>query len=312
MKNEISVAIVQAAPVFNQLEASMAKLETLAKTAAHEGAEIVVFGECWLAGYPVWLDYCPEMAFWDAAATKQVFANMLENSVTVPGPETARLSEISKKNNISLVLGINERTSTGTLYNSLLIFSNEGDCLLHHRKLMPTYTEKMLYGLGDGFGLTTVETRSIQLGGLICWEHWMPHARQALHDMGEQIHVALWPNVHEMLQIASRSYAFEGRCFVLAAGQILRVRDIPQSLSLPTEYQDSPEHLLLRGGSCIIGPDGHYIHSPVFDKETILYAHLPMNKIWEEKMTLDVSGHYARKDIFSFSINKKRESKHYE
>ena len=306
MKKQIVVAIVQAAPVFNDLDASLSKLEKLAVKAAQEGAEIVVFGECWLAGYPVWLDYCPEMGLWDAAPTKAVFAEMVENSVEVPGAICKQLGSIAKENNIILITGINERTPTGTLYNSFLIFSNNGERVLHHRKLMPTYTEKMLYATGDAFGLKSVQIGGLKIGGLICWEHWMPHARQALHDTGEQIHIALWPNVHEMLQLASRSYAFEGRCFVMAAGQLLKAEDLPKALKLPDEIINKPDTLLLKGGSCVIGPDGKYMQKPVFDRETIIYERLNLDRIWQEKMALDVSGHYSRNDIFKFKVNRSR------
>ena len=312
MSDKISVAIVQAAPVFNDLAGSMAKLREWVDKAAKDGAEMVVFGECWLAGYPVWLDCCPDAALWDAAPTKEVFGQMLKNSVFVPGPETDELGKMAQEKNIVLALGVNERLQTGTLLNSFLIFSPSGELVHHHRKLMPTYTERMLYGLGDGKGLDVVEWKEVKIGGLICWEHWMPHARQAMHDRGEQIHVALWPNVHEMLQIASRSYAFEGRCFVLAAGQIIRAGDLPSGLRLPDHLQDQPDHLLLKGGSCIIGPDGSYICEPVFNKECILQAELSMDRIWQEKMTLDVSGHYARKDIFTFEVDKRRNTTKYE
>lgn len=169
---------------------------------------------------------------------------------------------------------------------------------------MPTYTEKLLYGLGDGAGLHTIDFKKAKLGGLICWEHWMPLSRQALHNEGEQIHIAVWPTVHDAHQLASRHYAFEGRCFVIAAGQILQLRDIPSELSRP-EGMDQ-DQWLLRGGSSVIGPDGTYILEPVFEQEAILYAEIDPDQVIAERMTLDVSGHYQRWDIFDFQVNKTR------
>ena len=176
----------------------------------------------------------------------------------------------------------------------------------HHRKLMPTYTERLVWGQGDGAGLQSVATAVGRLSSLVCWEHWMPLARQALHDSGEQIHVALWPTVKEMHQVASRQYAFEGRCYVLAAGSILRASDTPPELTLPAELADAPETLVMNGGSAIIAPDGRYLAGPLWDEEGILAAELDLRAITREQMTLDVSGHYSRPDVFRFRVRRKR------
>jgi predicted amidohydrolase len=207
-------------------------------------------------------------------------------------------------------MGINEKVSAGigngTIYNSLLTWNEKGELANHHRKLMPTHTERLLYGQGDGAGLQAVETSFGRIGGLICWEHWMPLTRQTMHNSGEHIHVAVWPNVHEMLQIATRAYAFEGRCFAVGVGQIMRVKDIPLELNLPDELKDKPEHLLLNGGSCIVGPDGQYILAPQFDIEGIFTAEVDLNRCAEERLALDVTGHYQRHDVFELTVNKKR------
>ena len=169
---------------------------------------------------------------------------------------------------------------------------------------MPTYTERLVWGQGDGRGLEAVDTPLGRVGGLVCWEHWMPLARQALHNSGEHIHVAVWPTVHEMHQIASRHYAFEGRCFVLAAGLVMQVKGLPNELRTAPEIAATPDDFLLRGGSCIIGPDGKYILEPVFDREVTLIADLDLHAIDREKMTLDVSGHYSRPDLFEFGLRR--------
>jgi len=308
MSDKITVAIVQASAVFMNLEASLAKAVSLIEQAARKGANLVAFGETWLAGYPAWLDYCPNAALWNHEPTKKVFARLRRNSVVVPGAETKILGKIAAKHKVVLVIGINERVEqgagNGTLYNCLLTFGANGKLINHHRKLVPTFTERLVWGQGDAAGLGAVKTDFGRVGSLVCWEHWMPLARQALHVSGEDVHVAVFPTVHEAHQIASRHYAFEGRCFVLAAGLIMKAADLPAELLSETELSKLPENIL-RGGSCIIAPDGGFIVEPIFDEETIITAELDLTRIDKEKMTLDVSGHYSRPDVFDFEVNRK-------
>ncbi len=307
MADKITVGIVQASPVFMNLEASLAKAVALIEQAAAQGAKLVTFGETWLAGYPAWLDYCPNAALWNHEPTKEVFARLRRNSVVVPGAETKTLGKVAAKHGIVLIIGINERieqgAGNGTLYNSLLTFGADGKLLNHHRKLVPTYTERMVWGQGDAAGLEAVKTDAGRVGSLVCWEHWMPLARQAMHNSGEHLHVAVFPTVHETHQIASRHYALEGRCFVLAAGLIMMAEDLPEQLLSQTDLSKLPENIL-RGGSCVIAPDGNFVTEPVFDVETIIIAELDLTRIDKEKMTLDVSGHYSRPDIFDFAVNR--------
>ncbi|MEO5720780.1 MAG: carbon-nitrogen hydrolase family protein [Chthoniobacterales bacterium] len=306
MPEKITVAIIQHAPVFMDLAASMDKAVGLIEAAARDGAQVVTMGETWLPGYPAWLDHCSEMGLWDHAPTKAVFARLRQNSVLVPGPETERLARLAAEHRITLVIGVNERVETGpgngTLYNSLLTFTPEGGLAVHHRKLVPTHTERLVWGPGDGRGLESTATPAGRIGGLICWEHWMPLARQALHLAGEQIHIAVWPTVHEMHQLASRHYAFEGRCFVLAAGLIMRAKDLPVEFAASSVCEGNPEAFLLRGGSAVIGPDGKYLVEPCFDRETTILAEIDPGAVDEERMTLDVAGHYSRPDLFEFRI----------
>ncbi|MDQ3252639.1 MAG: carbon-nitrogen hydrolase family protein, partial [Acidobacteriota bacterium] len=265
-------------------------------------------GETWLPGYPAWLDHSPHVALWNHEPTREVFAQMRRNSVVVPGRETETLGEVARELGVVIVIGVNERVEqgagNGTLYNSMLTFGEDGTLLNHHRKLVPTYTERLVWGQGDAAGLEAVTTSAGRVGGLICWEHWMPLARQTLHTSGEHIHVAVFPTVHEMHQIASRHYAFEGRCFVLAAGLLMKAGDLPGGLTATSEVGATPENLLLRGGSCLIAPDGSYIVEPVFDEELIITAELDLTMIDKEKMTLDVTGHYFRPDVFELKLNR--------
>jgi len=302
----LKVAIVQAAPVFQNLEASLDLAVGYIAKAASQGARLIVFGETWLPGYPAWLDYCPGAALWNHEPTKEVFAHLRANSVVVPGRATEMLAQAAKSYSAVVVIGINERVDAGpgngTLYNSLLTIDADGSIANHRRKLIPTYTERLVWGQGDGANLKAVDTAVGRVGGLVCWEHWMALARQVLHDSGEHIHIAVWPTVHEMHQVASRHYAFEGRCFVLAAGLLMRVGDLPHQLGLTEELSRNPDQLVLKGGSSIIGPDGKYLVEPVVDEERIILAELDMAAIDKELMTLDVSGHYQRADLFELTV----------
>jgi predicted amidohydrolase len=203
---------------------------------------------------------------------------------------------------VTVAIGIVERVATGagqgTLYNTLLTIGSTGELLNRHRKLMPTFTERLVWGLGDAQGVRAVETDIGRVGGLICWEHWMPLARQALHEAGEQIHVAAWPHVKEMNLVASRHYAFEGRCFVLCAGALQRADTLPPELEIDSSRVPARDSWVLRGGSCIIGPHGGFVAEPVYERETIVYGSLDLGRIAEESMTLDVTGHYSRPDCF--------------
>lgn len=308
--DSIRVAIVQARPAYYDLAASMERAQEWLQRAARAGAQLIVFGETWLPGYPAWLDYCERAALWDYPPTREVYARLAENSPAIPGPETERLGEWARALGVVLIIGVNERIERGpgqgTLYNSILTIDADGRLLNHHRKLMPTYSERLIWGQGDGAGLRAVDSAAGRIGSLVCWEHWMPLARQALHDSGEQIHAALWPTVKEMHQVASRQYAFEGRCFALAAGSVMLAEDTPPELALPAALAAAPQTPVLRGGSAIIAPNGDILAGPLWDEEGILRAELDLRAITREQMTLDVSGHYARPDIFRFRVRRQR------
>jgi nitrilase len=300
----IHVAVAQASSTYPDAQASLRKALTLIEEASAAGAKLVCLGETFLPGYPAWLDCCEGAALWNHSPVKEVFAELRANSVVVPGVETTALAEVAARLQIGIVIGINERVQDGpghgTLYNSLLFFGEDGRLVNHHRKLIPTYSERMIWGQGDANGLRCVKLHGINVGGLICWEHWMPLARQHMHNQGEEIHIAVWPTVHEMHQVASRHYAFEGRCFVLAAGQIMRAAALPATLC--SASPPPPEAFVERGGSAIIAPDGRYLAGPIFEDEVILSAILELKEIDREAMTLDVSGHYSRPDVFQLSV----------
>lgn len=306
MPNTVRVAIVQA-EVAPSLAEGLAHTAAFTAEAARQGAELVVFPETWLPGYPVWLDVCRDVALWDSDAVKRVYEHHANDSIDVDGDSGRALSRIAQECGVTMVIGATERVARGvgrgTLYNALLTYGPDGALLNHHRKLVPTYTERMVWGHGDANGLRAVDTPVGRVGGLVCWEHWMPLSRQALHESGEDIHVAAWPTVHEMNQVACRQYAFEGRCFVLAAGSLMRASQLPAELEPHPERVSSAESWVLRGGSCIIAPNGQYLVPPVFEATSLLHAELDLGMVRREHMSLDVAGHYSRPDVFNFSVN---------
>lgn len=297
------VAAIQATPVFLDREATIAKSCDLIAAAAAQGARVIGFPETWISGYPVWLDAAPGAALWGHAPAQAAYRRLVTSAITVPGPDVERLAAAAKAANAYVVVGAHERGG-GTLYCSLLYFGPDGSLLGVHRKLMPTYQERLLWGQGDGSGLHTFDTPLGTLGGLCCWEHWMPLARQAMHQQGETIHVAAWPHVGELHQLASRSYAFEGRAFVIATGMVLRKRDLPTDLELLASIPGEPDDLLQRGGSAIIGPDGGYLAGPVWEEEAIVVAEIDPERIVDERLTFDAAGHYNRPDVFEFRVRR--------
>jgi predicted amidohydrolase len=304
MRNRKTVAAIVQAEVAADLGSGLELTRQKALEAAAAGAELIVFPETWIPGYPAWLDSSRDAALWDHAPVKAVFGRIAENSVTIPGPALDRLADAAREAKATLVIGLSERVARGagrgTLYNSLITIAPDGRLLNHHRKLVPTYTERLIWGAGDVEGLRAVDTPAGRVSALVCWEHWMPLARQALHESGEDIHVAVWPTVHDLHQVASRQYAFEGRCFVLASGALMRASSLPPELEPHPDRVTGPDQWLLRGGSAIIGPDGKYLVEPVYDEPRILLAELDLRRASEESMTLDVTGHYHRPELFDF------------
>jgi predicted amidohydrolase len=307
----VKVALVQQPPVFLNLPKTLAKAEIIAEECAKNGAKIIVFPETWLAGYPIWLDEAPKAALWDYAPAKRLYQYLTENSLQIPSAESALLQKIAKQNAVYIVIGVHEQ-SGGTLYNTTIYLAPDGDYKIH-RKLTPTYTERLVWGVGDGSTLNVLETPYGILGGLICWEHWLPLARAAMHAKGEIIHTAQFPTVHERHQIASRHYAFEGQCFVLTSGCVMSKSDVLEGFeSLKTndkevfDLLDSMEKDLLQsGGSAIIAPDASYVVEPVFDESRIIYGELELDLVKQGHLLLDTDGHYSRPDVFELRVNEK-------
>ncbi len=307
-------AVIQHPPVFLNLDASVEKACSLIVGAAMgQEADLVVFPETWLPGYPVWIDSSPEAALWGHPAAKALYRLLADNSITLPGKHLDTLMEVARTTSTYVVMGAHERLG-GTLYNTMIFIHKDGEQFKVHRKLVPTYTERLVWGRGDGSTLSVLETEWGNLGGLICWEHWMPLARAAMHAKKETIHIAQWPWVRGLHQLASRHYAFEGQCFVIAAGCVLTKGDViegfhslgekdTQALELLEALPGEDEDLLMKGGSAVIGPDYRYVVEPVFEEPGIICAELDLDRVTEGQMLLDTDGHYSRPDVFRLEVN---------
>ena len=299
----IRAAAVQAAPVFLDLDASVAKAVSLVEEAASNGADLVAFPESWIPGYPAWIFGA---AGWDDPGAKKVYGRFHANAVAVPSPAADSLSRAAKAGDVVLVMGMTERDG-GTLYNSLLTVSPEGTILGVHRKIMPTHAERIVWGQGDGSSLFVADTPAGKVGGLICWEHWMPLTRFAMHAKGEEIHVAAWPEVGdpELHRFASRHYVFEGRCFsVCVMGASLRPGALPAGFELPGAMGAADDFAAAaKPGTAIFAPDGTVVAEAIAGEETIVYGDLDLGRIAEEQQALDVVGHYNRPDIFDLRVD---------
>ncbi len=310
-EKKIKVASVQHPPVYLNLDESIELAKKYIDECAANGANLISFPETWLPGYPIWLDASPNVALWDHKPAKDLFRILFENSIEIPSKQLNELCEIAKKNETIIIMGAHERDG-GTIYNSIIFINSDGTHKIH-RKLMPTYTERMIWGRGDGSTLNHLETKWGNIGGLICWEHWMPLARTAMHENHETIHVAQWPQVKEMNQVCSRHYAFEGQCYVIASGAVVTKNDMLEGIKslklenkvasiLIEEIPAENDDILMHGNSVIYAPDGSMVVEPLADKNEIIYADLDLTNIIDGRLFLDAVGHYSRPDVFEFKI----------
>jgi nitrilase len=307
------VAVIQDSPVFLNIDLCIEKACKLIEGAAGNGANVIALPETWLPGYPLWFDSAPNAAAWDSVPAKALYKLLVENSLRIPGKHLDSLLKAAKKTGTHIVMGAHER-SGGSLYNTMLFINRDGVEYKIHRKLVPTYTERLVWGRGDGSTLSVMDTEYGIVGGLICWEHWMPLARAAMHSMGEVLHIAQWPTAHDLHQVASRYYAFEGQCFVIASGTVVSKKDIIdgfESLGKPDSAVheilssvEADEHgLVLRGGSSVIAPNSKYVAEPVYNSTDIIYADIDPAMIAEGHLTMDSDGHYSRPDVFHLEVN---------
>jgi len=291
--------VVQAASVGFDRERTLAKLEDLAADAARMGARLAVFPEAFVGGYPRGVTF--GTVFGDRSPEgRDVFRRYWESAMDVPGPDVDRLAEVARSTGLHLVVGVVEREG-GTLYCTVLFLSPTAGCLGKHRKLMPTAAERLVWGFGDGSTLPVLDTPLGRLGAVICWENYMPLLRMAMYARGVELYCAPTADSRETWLPTVRHIAMEGRCFVLSACQFTRRRDYPGDVD--NVLATAPDDVVMRGGSCIVGPLGQVLAGPDHDGETILCAELDPAEIPRAKFDLDVTGHYARPDVFQLVVH---------
>ena len=313
-RRPFKVAAVQATSIYLDLRAGVEKACRLTVEAAAGGAKLVVFPEAFLPGYPLWVWYVPAG---DTATLRAAYAELLDNSVAVsdaaaraaavPDIAVEALCETARETGVCISIGINERNveaSGTTLYNSNLVIGPDGRVLGCHRKLVPTGGERLVHAQGDGGSLETYELPFGRLGGLICWENYMPLARYAMYAWGTQIYVApTWDRGEPWLSTL-RHIAKEGRVYVVGCGMAVRKSDLPDRFAFKGKYLANAPEWLNAGDSVIVDPDGKVLAGPAHECEEILYAEVDPDKLTGPRFQLDVAGHYARPDVFEFAVRK--------
>ncbi|HUA61464.1 MAG TPA: carbon-nitrogen hydrolase family protein [Verrucomicrobiae bacterium] len=304
MGNSFKIAVVQACPVFLDRDATITKACRLIAEAAAAGAGLVVFPEAFVPGYPLWVWFIPAG---HSQPLRELYAELVANAVAVPGTATDRLCAAAKEGGVTVAIGINELNSEAsgtTIYNTLLYIGPDGAILGKHRKVMPTGGERLVWAMGDGSDLEVYDLPFGRLGGLLCWENYMPLARYAMSAWGTEIYVApTWDRGEPWLS-TMRHIAKEGRCYVVGCCSCMRIDDVPGRLAFKEKYLSAVEGWLNPGDSVIVDPDGKLIAGPANQEETILYADADRSKITGPRWQLDVAGHYARPDIFELIVHR--------
>jgi len=302
LKNTCKIALVQTAPIMFDKNACVEKARKYIDEAAQQSAELIVFPELFIPGYPYGLTF----GFTVGSRKEDGRADWkryYDHSIVIPGPETDAIGAAAKACGAYVSIGVSERdVRTGTLYNSNVIFAPDGSVASVHRKLKPTGSERVVWGDADRAFFPVVETPWGNMGSLICWESYMPLARVALYEKGVTLYISPNTNDNPEWQATIQHIALEGRCYFINSDMIIRKSDYPETLTAQDEIAKLPE-LVCRGGSCIVDPYGHYETQPVWDCETVIYAQLDMNKVPMSKMELDVCGHYARPDVLKLTVD---------
>ncbi|MFD0863548.1 carbon-nitrogen hydrolase family protein [Sungkyunkwania multivorans] len=309
MTNHLKVALAQISPVWLNKEATLKKIKETIKNAAAEKAELIVFGEALLPGYPFWISLT-EGAQFDAKIQKELHAHYVRNAIVVE-EDLGEVCKLAKKYTMAIYLGVIERAMDRgghSIYCSLVYINAKGDVRSIHRKLQPTYEERLTWAPGDGNGLQVHRLKDFTVGGLNCWENWMPLARTALYGLGENLHIAVWPGSDYNTKDITRFIARENRSFVISVSSMMQTKDFPDDTPHLKKILDKAPTTLANGGSCIAGPDGEWIVSPVIDKEGLIIETLDFDRVYEERQNFDPSGHYSRPDVTQLTVNRERQS----
>lgn len=306
----MKVALAQLAPVWLDKLATRDRILEQMEIATQKGTDLLVFGEGYWPGYPFWLAYT-EGAAWDLPINKEIHAHYLKNGVCIEEGDLKPVQEKCKQLKLALYLGIMERPlqrGGHSLYCSLVYIDQQGEIGSVHRKLQPTYDERLTWSPGDGNGLRVHPLKGFRVGGLNCWENWMPLPRASLYGQGENVHIAVWPGGLHNTKDITRFIARESRSYVLSVSAVLRKDQIPSDTPHHAEFIGKMPDCLANGGSCIAGPDGEWEVEPVLEEETLIYHELDLDRIYQERMNFDPVGHYSRPDVTRLYVNYERQS----
>lgn len=310
MSDLLKIALAQIAPAWFDRERSLAKVIERITEAADDGCDLIAFGEALVPGYPFWLEYSGMTAF-NSKFHKQFHAEYVNQAVCIERGDLKPVCETARKQKISVYLGILERPldrGGKSVYASLVFIDKHGEICSVHRKLMPTYDERMTWAIGDGHGLRVHKICEFTVGGLNCWENWMPLARTSLYAQGEDLHVAVWPGSRRNTADITRFIALESRSFVASVSSLMRKDDLPTGLpNIDAIISNAPE-FLANGGSCIAGPDGEWLIEPFCGEERLLVTTIDHARIREERQNFDPVGHYSRPDVFKLKVKRKRQT----
>jgi len=308
--NFLKVALAQISPVWLDKKQTIQKIKNTIEAASKEKAELIVFGEALLPGYPFWIGLT-NGATWISSVQKEIHAHYVQNSITIEKGELASICNLAKEHRMAIYLGIIERAQNRgghSIYASLVYINQDGVIKSVHRKLQPTFDERLTWAPGDGHGLQVHPLKNFTVGGLNCWENWMPLPRAALYGQGEDLHVAVWPGSDHNTKDITRFIARESRSFVISVSSLMQKSNFPKETPHFDKIIKNAPDTLVNGGSCIAGPDGEWILEPVINKEGIFYETLDFSRVLEERQNFDVAGHYSRPDITKLHVNRDRQS----
>lgn len=310
MGDTIKIGLAQIAPVWLNREKTIDKMVDYINDAAKQKVDLIIFGEALLPGYPFWLDRLNGSAF-DSQIQKEIHAHYMNQSVCIEEGHLDSFCSLAKEKSIAMYLGIIERPNDRgghSLYCSMIYIDKSGEVKSVHRKLMPTYEERLSWSPGDGNGLTTHKLPPFTVGGLNCWENWMPLARAAMYAQGEDLHVSIWPGNKRNTEKLIPVIAQESRSYVVGVCGLFRKMDIPDDFPYSEEMKKATTGNLADGGSCIAAPDGTWVVEPVIGKEELIITEIEHKYVRQERQNFDPSGHYSRPDVLSLNINKERQS----
>jgi len=309
MKSEVIIGLAQISPVWLNKQATTDKMCSYIEDAARQGCDLIVFGEAILPGYPFWVELTDGASF-ESPLQKELFALYAQEAVVVDNGDLDRFCRLAKEKNVMIILGMIERAKDRgghSLYCALANIAPSGEISYIHRKVMPTYEERLVWATGDGYGLRVSSLNQFTVGALNCWENWMPLVRSALYAQGEDLHIALWPGSARNTEDITRFIARESRSFVVSVSGLLNRNEIPVSMPGYAIIKEKCADWMADGGSCISGPDGLWVLEPVVKKEALIIARVDYNAVSRERQNFDPSGHYSRPDITQLAVNRDRQ-----